>query len=611
MDKETEAFIRRIGLERYVDAFKEDEVTFEDLILFTDSSASKLIPKTGPRLRFLKAIADLKPSELPKKLEPSENFKPVEVADLKPLTKLDHVVDADKEIDALYEILTNSDEYPSKDDKGPSKDDQGPSKDDQGPSKDDQGPSKDDQGPSKDDKGPSNKTGDLNAKPRELYDKVCRGIGAKCIDTYELGNASPAEVKELQDFISEVLDASLDGKYVKDAFKKHVVTGKIREMLQTILITHIQNSCVNHKITPNKFKYLALAVSAAFPGESKNIYYIPKPPSSKDSKKNIGPKGQLYQKYQYRIKLFKRTGFFEKQSSEKPSVLNNEPVVNLLSELDPSVDQTKLEEDHKWVQNSYSPYDIFEEKWLSTIHLRLKPLHDNTNLQIHQYLEKYPVYKKEIGATVIRVDFNCLFPGKENVLVTTWPALKNILKVVAVKATAEPQYKTFVDNEFPLFALRDSLNEEEKSLLALRTLPSLFAPLPGKKREKFSRKEIVDDFMLFVPSDNEIEIELKRRDEKLKKSGRQAQPLPVVSGTECPHCAVVFNNYVYNVETPIDALDLCFKLIMVLNAEFSLISNQVWSLIQQHIFKITTPFDAKIPSVEAVASTLGLISSSQ
>lgn len=117
--------------------------------------------------------------------------------------------------------------------------------------------------------------------------------------------------------------------------------------------------------------------------------------------------------------------------------------------------------------------------------------------------------------------------------------------------------------------------------------------------------------MLFVPSDNEIEIELKRRDEKLKKSGRQAQPLPVVSGTECPHCAVVFNNYVYNVETPIDALDLCFKLIMVLNAEFSLISNQVWSLIQQHIFKITTPFDAKIPSVEAVASTLGLISSSQ
>lgn len=45
-------------------------------------------------------------------------------------------------------------------------------------------------------------------------------------------------------------------------------------------------------------------------------------------------------------------------------------------------------------------------------------------------------------------------------MVTTWPALKDdILKVVAVKATAEPQYKTFVDNEFPLFALRDSLSK--------------------------------------------------------------------------------------------------------------------------------------------------------
>lgn len=69
---------------------------------------------------------------------------------------------------------------------------------------------------------------------------------------------------------------------------------------------------------------------------------------------------------------------------------------------DPRVDQSKIEEDHKWVQNSYSPYGIFEAKWISTIHMRLKPLHDNGDLQIHEYLEKYPVYKIEISATVVR-----------------------------------------------------------------------------------------------------------------------------------------------------------------------------------------------------------------
>lgn len=148
---------------------------------------------------------------------------------------------------------------------------------------------------------------------------MCEGISAKCIDTYDLGEASPAEVKELQEFILDVLDSSLNGKFVKDAFKKNVVTAKIREMLQTIIITHIQSSCVNHKISPNKFKYLALAKAAAFPGENRSIYYVPN-----------CTRRSIVSKYQYRIKLFKRPGFFEKQS-KLDSISNSDPA-NLLLE---------------------------------------------------------------------------------------------------------------------------------------------------------------------------------------------------------------------------------------------------------------------------------------
>lgn len=160
----------------------------------------------------------------------------------------------------------------------------------------------------------------------------------------------------------------------------------------------------------------------------------------------------------------------------------------------------------------------------------------------------------------------------------------------------------FLHSCFPLIT-----DGDEKSFLTLCLLSALIDPLSSKKKHKFSRKEILDDFFLFIPSSGEKSIELQRRQDRLKSVGAKPQPVPVAVGTENPQYSVELNEYIYDVESPIEAIDTCFKLIMVLNAQYSPFSHYVWLFIQQHFFKIATKFDSPVPSLEALAASLGLI----
>jgi len=66
-----------------------------------------------------------------------------------------------------------------------------------------------------------------------------------------------------------------------------------------------------------------------------------------------------------------------------------------------------------------------------------------------------------------------------------------------------------------------------------------------------------------------------------------------VDGLEPLHSYVIINNTQYLLETPIKAIDICFKAFHSLNLEYPLQSCQVWCFIEQYFFGIVNPIKGK------------------
>lgn len=71
--------------------------------------------------------------------------------------------------------------------------------------------------------------------------------------------------------------------------------------------------------------------------------------------------------------------------------------------------------------------------------------------------------------------------------------------------------------------------------------------------------------------------------------------------------AVKVNRYIFNVETIVKCVDLCFKTYFALNAKYPRESEQVYMYLQKHIYSIETSQDKHFVSVSAVKSDIDAV----
>lgn len=72
------------------------------------------------------------------------------------------------------------------------------------------------------------------------------------------------------------------------------------------------------------------------------------------------------------------------------------------------------------------------------------------------------------------------------------------------------------------------------------------------------------------------------------------QPYVLVLGqspSNVSQCFVVTNDVIYEVDTLLKAVDTCFKLFFVLNAQYPSVSVEPWLFLQKAVYKIDTPYD--------------------
>lgn len=140
-------------------------------------------------------------------------------------------------------------------------------------------------------------------------------------------------------------------------------------------------------------------------------------------------------------------------------------------------------------------------------------------------------------------------------------------------------------------------------------MTSSFVKKEKKKQWRPSKHEVLQGFICHMKSAAEIEETITRRKNKLHELGLTLQPFIIVVGPSLKQISaryIVLNNLRYEMTSIVKSVDACFKIIFVLNTEYSADCTQVWQFIQKALFNLNTKYDKIFTTVRALATDLGL-----
>ena len=99
---------------------------------------------------------------------------------------------------------------------------------------------------------------------------------------------------------------------------------------------------------------------------------------------------------------------------------------------------------------------------------------------------------------------------------------------------------------------------------------------------------------------------VENRKKKYLDNGLQSQPSAFICGSidKIQSSFILINDIQYNFETPLKAVDCCFKSFFALNASYTTESAHVWTFLETYVYKITTKKQKIAKSIHALISDL-------
>lgn len=95
--------------------------------------------------------------------------------------------------------------------------------------------------------------------------------------------------------------------------------------------------------------------------------------------------------------------------------------------------------------------------------------------------------------------------------------------------------------------------------------------------------------------------------EECEKRGVTRQPQVVAVGDTVMSAKdyyLLYDEVIYHLDSLVKAIDICFKVFFVFNAEYPAEAADVWTFLQKGVYGIATPYDVLTPRVKEL---LGLI----
>ncbi|XP_055379603.1 uncharacterized protein LOC129610861 [Condylostylus longicornis] len=153
----------------------------------------------------------------------------------------------------------------------------------------------------------------------------------------------------------------------------------------------------------------------------------------------------------------------------------------------------------------------------------------------------------------------------------------------------------------------------ENSLHVFELLSILLAPSAYRKKSTENRRvkltsyELLSSF-LFLVKDTSLLLESHENlKSNLRSKSQRLQPSLFLVGDSYDdiQCSYVFvNDVLYILDSPLVAIDVCFKIIHAVNAEYQQDCEIIWMFLQKFVYEISTKYDKTYSRLNSLMSDL-------
>ncbi|KAB7502265.1 hypothetical protein Anas_12542 [Armadillidium nasatum] len=394
--------------------------------------------------------------------------------------------------------------------------------------------------------------------------------------------------------IKEILIRTSKGKIVLRNYELH---GNLERAHRDDMVQILVDYCIEQEYcmmeSVNKvLQFYANLIPKLFPTEDSHTYFIPPQTDGIQQKR---AKGKFIERYRNVSRKFRQLGLYSKQNFKSRTEKSVKSII--LNEGDHLSEEDYFEK-QQWLKFNREPWELVEQIWKETSANRISVIHQKDESTISSTLLDWPILEHANGYSLINIDFTTMF-GTSVKFYLKWNMNKESIKRLMMERIKDKTWKNVLKSVYP-----ENSGGEDAVLLYL--LPLLLKPkkfaLPLKKNTfwKPSKDDMQEAFVILVQNPEDVPVTISRKQEKLSQMSLSMQPFVILQGKDLlniDHCYVVLNDILYGFDSPLKAIENCFKVFHVAHARYPFECESVWLFIQKYFFEIETEWDKTVSDV--------------
>lgn len=350
---------------------------------------------------------------------------------------------------------------------------------------------------------------------------------------------------------------------------KHLSLSERRQMVR-ILVSHLMER-FGENPTSNTKKELALALVSAFPClRSSEVngyeawynpgqYHRPATGFLEERLRNIrkrmrGPRREAKKRQHNRAEIQESSGW---------------TVVVPESHLD----EAEVVSMKEWLKTHRQPADQVEEYMKFTAPLRMAWIRSGGTKPIREIIAEYPRLYDTRG--MISQDFGVMFPECTDQLFDLWGPL--FTEKILLFAKKEPKACDLLPEDM------ENMTMETRREVALKVLPAILPPSPYRREGKMVRptfSEMQRAFIDVQPVGTDMVQYLET------ETMKEPHVLLLGDKNTCSQAFTVFNQEIFEQETLLQAVDVCFKTFFVFDFNFPKPAAPAWEFLQHVVYNV-------------------------
>ncbi|KAB0790100.1 hypothetical protein PPYR_15581 [Photinus pyralis] len=362
--------------------------------------------------------------------------------------------------------------------------------------------------------------------------------------------------------------------------KNKKLTFADRNCLSEIIISYFLNK--NIKLDNSSISCLAEKIVEVFSDEKRETYYV-SPITKRRSLTNkpITAKGKLIDKYRNRTYALKKALGITKPTEQPHDI---------------EIPSREAVDSQIWLKHNVEPRDEVLVHWTNSFNIRA----NRTALSsIENFFTDWPILETQWAPDLVDYDFRQMFQVDIDIQEAFLTFFDRLLEAKRKQLSA-------IDATL-LELLNTEITQDSKNAIKIHLISSLIPPRSSTriKRQvwKPSSKEARDGLLLHVLTPADLSDAKQKRTDYYYNKGLTIQPYMVLVGPTLGNVSsfyVVVDNHTYKLSSVLSALDFCFKVHHVLDAQYSFECRHLWYVIQWYVYNLKTKNDLKIPYVQNI-----------